>query len=112
MLKTQDQILEAINKSDEREFHIVKIEFGMSKLMARWVPNLINKSTTFGSFSKYHRFMAMDETWIYNYDQKLLQKLHSSRYLCAKITKLIEISKKVMALVLWNAKGLLWNGYL
>ena len=62
-----------------------------------------------------HRFITMDETWIYHYDPKLKQEcLQWTEAGCSapKQVKSQQSAKKVTAYVFWYEKGILLIDYL
>lgn len=124
------QISEAMDISTERVFHILKEELGFRKLCARWVPHLLNseqkqlrvklseKHLAFFLKNKTdfkRRFITIDETWIYHYDPLLRQQ--TAEWIqpgCSapKQPKWSKSSKKVMASIFWDSKGILLIDYL
>lgn len=127
---TLSEISETMNISTERVLHILKDVLGLRKLCARWVPHFLNcdQKRLRVNLSKEHlelfqknkkdflrRFVTMDETWVYHYDPKLRQQTSEwTEPGCSapKQPKWSKSSKKVMASVFWDAKGILLIDYL
>ena len=127
---TKREIAEAVGISDERVLHILHDELRLRKLLARWVPHslTLDQKRTRVKLSQEHlarfqknktdfvrRFVTMDETWVYHYDPKLRQQTAEwTEPGCSapKQVKASKSSKKVMASVFWDAKGILLIDYL
>lgn len=127
---TLNQISATMNISTERVFHILKDELGFRKLCSKWVPHLLNsdQKEIRVKLCTHHlahlqknksdfvrRLITMDETWIYHYDPLLKQQ--SAEWIppgCSapKQPKWSKSSKKVMASVFWDSKGILLIDYL
>jgi histone-lysine N-methyltransferase SETMAR len=85
-------------------------ELDMKKLCARWMPRLQHFSKSKTDF--VHQFVTMDETWIHHYTPE--SKHQSKQWTEAgcsapKKTRLIPSAGKVMALVFWDAEGILFT---
>jgi histone-lysine N-methyltransferase SETMAR len=124
------EIGETIGISKERVGYILHKELDMKKLCARWVPRLLaadQKRTRMKiseqcleRFNKnetdfLRRFITMDETWIYHYTPE--SKQQSKQWTEAgcsapKKTRSVPSAGKVMALVFWDAEGILLINYL
>jgi len=124
------EIAETIGSSKERVGYILYEELDMKKLCARWVPRLLTadqKRTRMEisvhcleRFNKnktdfVRRFIAMDETWIHHYTPE--SKQQSKQWTEAgcsapKKTRSVPSAGKVMALVFWDAEGILFIDYL
>jgi histone-lysine N-methyltransferase SETMAR len=120
------EIVETIGISKECVGYILHEELDMKKLCTRWVPRLltadqkctpmkiseqcferINKNKT--DFA--HRFITMDETWIYHHTPE--SKQQSKQWTEAGCsapnkTRLVPSAGKVMASVFWDAEGILF----
>jgi histone-lysine N-methyltransferase SETMAR len=105
-------------------------ELDMKKLCASWVPRLLTayqkrthmkiSEQCLEHFNKnktdfVHRFITMDETWIHHYtpESKLQAKQWRETGCSApKKTRSVPSAGKVMALVFWDAEGILFIDYL
>lgn len=124
------EIADTIGISDERVLHILHVELHMRKLFRKLVSHsltiqqklnrkqicqrnleLFKVNTT----DFFRRFITMGETWIYHHDPKLKQEqLQWTEAGCSapKQVKHTRSARKVMALVFWDAKGILLIDYL
>lgn len=127
---TTVEIAVAVGISVDRTFNILKNELGFRKLLTRWVPHLLtlDQKRNRMKLSKQHldrftkekndfvrRLITMDETWVYHYDPELRQqRAEWTEAGCSapKQVKGSKSSKKVMASVFWDAKGILLIDYL
>jgi len=114
------EIAETIGFSKECVGYILHEELDMKKLCARWVQHLLTadqKRTCMKipeqcleHFNKnktdfVHPFITMDETWIHHYTPE--SKQQSKQWTEAGCS-----AGKVMALVFWDAEGILFINYL
>jgi histone-lysine N-methyltransferase SETMAR len=127
---TKQEIADAMGISTERVLHILKNELGLRKLLTRWVPHslTLDQKRIRVRLSQQHldrfrknktdfvrRFITMDETWVYHYDPELRQQTAEwTEPGCSapKQVKGSKSSKKIMASVFWDAKGILMIDYL
>lgn len=127
---TTAEIAEVVGISVDRTFNILKNELGFRKLLTRWVPHFLTSEQKsnrvrlaqqhLDRFTKdktdfVRRFITMDETWVYHYDPELRQqKAEWTEPGCSapKQVKWSKSSKKVMASVFWDSKGILLIDYL
>jgi histone-lysine N-methyltransferase SETMAR len=124
------EIAETIGISKECVGYILHEELDIKKLCARWVLSLLiadQKHTRMKiseqcleRFSKNKidfvcQFITMDETWIPHYtpESKWLSKQWTEASCSApKKTRSVPSAGKVMALVFWDAEGILFIDYL
>jgi histone-lysine N-methyltransferase SETMAR len=124
------EIVETIGFSKERVGYVSHEELHMKKLCARWVPHLLTadqkrirmkiSEECLGCFNKnktnfVRRFITMDETWIHHYTPESKQQSKQwTKASCSAPKKAISVPSagKVMALVFWNAEGILFIDYL
>lgn len=127
---TEDALAEATGISHGSVHEILRNVLGMRKLMTRWVPHLLSleQKRTREKLSAQHlarftknkndflrRFITMDETWVYHYDPELRQQTAEwTEPSCSapKQPKWSKSSKKIMASIFWDAKGILLVDYL
>jgi histone-lysine N-methyltransferase SETMAR len=123
------EIAESIGISKERVGYILHEELNMKKLCAVWVPRLhtADKKRTCMKISEQclehfnknktdfvHQFITMDGTWIHHYTPE--SKQQSKQWTEAgcsalKKTSSVPSAGKVMALVFWDAEGILFINY-
>jgi len=124
------EVAETIGISKERVGYILHEELDMKKLCARWVLRLLTadqkcthmkiSEQCFKCFNKnktdfVHRFITMDETWIHhNTPESKQQSKQWTEAGCSapKKTRSVPSAGKVMALVFWDAEGILFIDYL
>jgi histone-lysine N-methyltransferase SETMAR len=124
------EIAETTGISKERVGYILHEELDMKKLCARWVLCLLTadqkrthmkiSEQCLERFNKNKtdfvgRFITMDETWIHHYTPESQQQTKQQREAgCSapKKTRSVPTARKVMALVFWDAKGILFIDYL
>jgi len=124
------EIVETIGISKEHVGYNLHEELDMKKLCARWVPCWLTadqkctrmkiSEQCFECIKKnkpdlVHRFITMDETWIYHYTPELKQQSKQwTEAGCSapKKTRSVPSAGKVMALVFWDAEGILFIDYL
>ena len=110
--------------------HILSEILGFRKLCAQWVPHSLTieqkhirmrlSQQHLERFKKdkvdfVHRFITMDETWVYHHDPESKQEAKewcepgcsASKRVCVR-----KSAKKVLASVFWDAKGILFVDYL
>jgi histone-lysine N-methyltransferase SETMAR len=124
------EIVEMLNISYERVWHILHEHLGMKKLSARWVPRLLtvdqkrNRVTTskdcLDMFKRnpnqfLRRFVTVDETWIHHYTPET--KVQSAQWVspgerAPKKAKTVPSAGKVMATVFWDSQGIILIDYL
>jgi len=124
------EIAETIGISKECVGYILHEELDMKKLCARWVPCLLTadqkptcmkiSEQCLQRFNKnetdcVRRLITMDETWIHHYTPE--PKRQSKQWTEAgcsapKKTRSVPSAGKVMALVFWDAEGILFIDYL
>jgi histone-lysine N-methyltransferase SETMAR len=124
------EIAETIGISRERVGCILHEKLDMKKLCARWVPRLFtaDQKRTRMKISEQclehfnrnktdfvRQFITMDETWIHHYTPE--SKQQSKQWTEAgcsapKKTRSVPSAGKVMALVFWDAEGILFINYL
>jgi histone-lysine N-methyltransferase SETMAR len=124
------EIAETIGISKERVGYIFHEELDIKKFCARWVPCLLtaDQKCTRVKISEQclerfnenktnfvHQFITIDETWIHYYTPESEQQ--SKQWTedgCSepKKTRSVPSAEKVMALVFWDAEGILFIGYL
>lgn len=127
---TVHELAQAIGIADGSIHEILTNVLGMRKLLSRWVPHLLTseQKRTRMKLSQQHldlflknktdftrRFITMDETWVYHYDPELRQQTAEwTEAGCSapKQPKWSKSSKKIMASVFWDAKGILLIDYL
>jgi histone-lysine N-methyltransferase SETMAR len=120
------EIGETTGISKECVGYILHEELDMKKLCARWVPHMLtaNQKCTrmkiseqcLERFNKNKidfvcRFITMDETWINHYTpESKQQSKHWTEAGCSapKKTRSVPSAGKVMALVFWDAEGILF----
>ncbi|KAL9895462.1 histone-lysine N-methyltransferase SETMAR-like [Glossina fuscipes fuscipes] len=123
---TLSEIAAAMDVSSERVLHILKKELSLRKVCSRWVPNVlsINQKQQRIEFSTQNlnlfrkneidfkrRFVTTDETWVYHYSPEPGKETKAG---CSvpKQPKWSKSTKKIMALVFWDGKGILLIDYL
>lgn len=120
------EIAKNVGILDERTYHILTKELGMKKLSARWVQRLltVDKKRIRIQISQDYLdcfkrnmtdfiqwFVTTDETWIPHYTPESKQWKHGDSP-PPKKAKLVLSAGKVMALIFWDAKGILLIDYL
>jgi histone-lysine N-methyltransferase SETMAR len=123
------EIAETIGISKECVGYILHEQLDMIKLCTRWVPHLLtaDKKCTRMKISEQclecfnknktdfvRQFITLDETWIHHYTPE--SKQQSKQWTEAgcsapKKTGLVSSAGKVMALVFWDAEGILFIVY-
>jgi len=123
------EITETISISKERVGYILHEELDTKNVCTRWVPCLLTadqKSTRMETSEQclerfnnnntdfVRRFITMDETWIHHYTPE--SKEQSKQWTEAgcsapKKTRSVPSVGKVMALVFWDAEGILFIDY-
>jgi len=124
------EIAETIGISKKRVGYILHEELDMKKLCTRWVPRLLTadqkctrmkiSERCLECFNKnrtdfVRRFITMDETWIHHYTPESKQQSKQwteARCSAPKKTRSVPSAGKVMALVFWDAEGILFTDYL
>lgn len=125
-----DDIVDTLGISHGSVYHILTDVLGMRKICANWVPHSLTMEQKRDRvrLSQQHlrrfkmdkkdfvrRFITMDETWVYHYDPESKQE---SKEWCEpgtsapKRVKVQKSTKKVLASVFWDAKGILLVDYL
>jgi hypothetical protein len=108
------EIAEIIGISKERAGYMLHEEFDTKTLFARWVPFLLTADQKricmkVSEQCLKHRFITMDETWIYRYTPE--SKQQSKQWTEASCSasekaKSVPSAGKVMTLVFWDAEGI------
>jgi histone-lysine N-methyltransferase SETMAR len=124
------EIADAIGISKERVGCMLHEELYMKKLCARWVQRLLTADQKRTRMKIYEqclerfnknktdlvlRFIAMDETWIHHYTPESKQQLKQwteAGCPAPKKTRSVPSAGEVMALVFWDAEGILCIDYL
>lgn len=124
------EIVEIVNISYERVHNILHEHLDMKKLSAKWVPRLltIDQKRNREVISKQcldiyqrnpdeflRRFITVDETWIHHYTPET--KIQSKQWIEAgsnapKKAKVTPSAGKIMAIVFWDAQGIILIDYL
>jgi len=124
------EIAETIGISKECIGYILHEELDTKKLCAKWVPRLLTadqQHTRMKIFEQFLvrfnknktdfvcRFITVDESWIHHYTPESKQQLKQwTEAGCSapKKTRSVPPAGKVMALVFWDAEGILFVDYL
>jgi histone-lysine N-methyltransferase SETMAR len=124
------EIAETIGISKEHVGYILHEELDTKKLCARWVPRLLiaDQKCTCMKISQQclehfnknktdflHRFITMDEAWIYHYTPESKQQSKQSTeagFPTPKKTRSVSSAGKVMASVFREAEGILFIDYI
>jgi histone-lysine N-methyltransferase SETMAR len=124
------EIAETIGISKECVGYILHEELDMKRLCGRWVPRLLTSDQKhtcmkiseqcLEHFNKNKtdfvcQFITMDETWIHHYTPESKQQSKQwTEASCSapKKTRSVPSAGKVMALVFWDAEGILFIDYL
>jgi len=124
------EVAETIGISKECVGYILHEELDMKKLCTRWMLRLLtaDQKRTHMKISEQclqhfnknktdfvRRFITMDETWIHHYTPESIQQ--SKRWTDAgcsvsKKTRSVPSAGKVMALLFWDAEGILFIDYI
>jgi histone-lysine N-methyltransferase SETMAR len=123
-------IAETIGISKERVGYILHEELDVKQLCARWVPRLLTadqkhthmkiSEQCLERFNKNKtdfvcRFITMDEAWIHHYTPESKQQSKQwTEVSCSvpKKTRSVPSAGKAMALLFWDAEGILFIDYL
>jgi len=114
-------------RSQATVISILHEQLDIKKLSARWVPRLLtvdHKRDRITISKQYlemfrrnseflHRFITVDETWIYHFtpEMKESKQWTSPREPASKKAKIVKAGK-VMAIVFWDARGIIHIDFL
>ena len=127
---TISHLANVISMSCKQVENILHNKLGMSKVSARWVPQLLTPDQKLtrlvmseANLSRFEadpdrfveRFLAQDECWVHHFEPETkwqsMQWKHSTSP-APKKAKVVSSAGKVMASVFWDARGIVFIDYL